>query len=550
MFHRLSIVVLLGLLVTGSASALAQTPIRSIQTPLLGVNAQESAQGLVVRSVIPNGPAAGQLNPGDVLRYLTSDGHPVYSVQSFIHMKKAKTAIGMDVPAYLEVLRGDQRHFFSVVFQSSGTVLVKDMIGAIENPAVAVFDGNIGRRIIPPAPAHDPFDSKSQAAWTPRSIPQLQFDRLVIAKIVNGDNGSEQVAVLKPRWLQEQVPYTFTVTVSRPETRTRTVNDPKTSEPQEESYTVMVPSTEERQGVRTVLIPSEGEDRVELALDAVTAWSIGGEQLSVSDLKSALKQPKRVFVLPPGPIPYQYDPYFASAIDKNVIVMAISDGLGALPAITASQATEAARPPQSNAAPPMSLENPSSSSVAPKDTAGTPAGDAVEKDTAESTKLRDLQEEADRFNADVVRTRRPLSPDDIAIVRWKQDAKMVVGVEIGQIELMSYETLKRDGIKLSGDQFVSSFPDETRLISRDNFLKHGAHLEITPGRVSLMKQKAIVSPDGYIDHSPTSELVRSADFPELTEEWIKQLAVKDTLERSLLEKLRAFVCSEGEFAGQ
>ncbi len=83
---------------------------------LLGVNVSSVQKGLLVATTIPHTPADGVLYRGDILRFMTAYGHPVYSVQRLSHLEKAKEAIGSNRDAFLEILRNGNRMFFKVSF--------------------------------------------------------------------------------------------------------------------------------------------------------------------------------------------------------------------------------------------------------------------------------------------------------------------------------------------------------------------------------------------------------------------------------------------------
>lgn len=83
---------------------------------LLGVNVSPIQKGLLVATTIPYTPADGVLYRGDILRFMTTYGHPVYSVQRLSHLEKAKKAIGANRDAFLEILRNGNRMFFKVSF--------------------------------------------------------------------------------------------------------------------------------------------------------------------------------------------------------------------------------------------------------------------------------------------------------------------------------------------------------------------------------------------------------------------------------------------------
>ena len=83
---------------------------------LLGVNVSPVPKGLLVATTIPYTPADGVLYRGDILRFMTAYGHPVYSVQRLSHLEKAKEAIGQNQDAFLEILRNGNRMFFKISF--------------------------------------------------------------------------------------------------------------------------------------------------------------------------------------------------------------------------------------------------------------------------------------------------------------------------------------------------------------------------------------------------------------------------------------------------
>jgi hypothetical protein len=107
---------------------------------LLGVNVFETNTGLQVTSTIPNTPAVGKLYPGDILRFMTAYGHPVYSAQRLSHLEKAKSSLGTSPNAYLEILRNGNRMFFKVSFQQ---------IRAMRNGLGASPSSSSSLRIVP-----------------------------------------------------------------------------------------------------------------------------------------------------------------------------------------------------------------------------------------------------------------------------------------------------------------------------------------------------------------------------------------------------------------
>lgn len=62
------------------------------------------------------------------------------------------------------------------------------------------------------------------------------------------------------------------------------------------------------------------------------AWTVGGQSLTGTELRSELSSARRVFILPEGETTYRYDPYFVTVLGDDVLVMAEPKGLGELPA--------------------------------------------------------------------------------------------------------------------------------------------------------------------------------------------------------------------------
>lgn len=153
----------LAALVVATVPATAQQPASGL---LIGVNVTPTTQGLYVQSVIPGTPAQGQLQPGDILRFLTAPGHAIYSAQRINHIEQAKSKIGLNQPAYLEVLRNQQRHFFGISFVPAGNGGTVTTIQAVQQPVKArqMFDDPGGKAApaVPPSnprprPGFDPF---------------------------------------------------------------------------------------------------------------------------------------------------------------------------------------------------------------------------------------------------------------------------------------------------------------------------------------------------------------------------------------------------------
>lgn len=72
---------------------------------LLGIYAAPNSGGMQVTGIIPGYSAEGRLYPGDVLRRATVDGFTVYSLRSTYEMENAKSAIGANRLAAVEIER-------------------------------------------------------------------------------------------------------------------------------------------------------------------------------------------------------------------------------------------------------------------------------------------------------------------------------------------------------------------------------------------------------------------------------------------------------------
>lgn len=363
------------LLFASSPMVSAQSSSAESQRQSLGVNVEETGYGLTVRSVILGSAAVGQLETGDVLQFLSADGHPVYATLTLQQMRIAKEAIGLDVPGYLQIQRGGVTRVFDVEFASSGTIIGNGRVMSIDDALLS------SRDIAKPASG----SMLSAMASNPQAAPSLSFDRMILAELQEGKDSTEMVVLTKPRWAEEKMEYAFTVTLMTQVTKERTKKIPKAVvvdgkaqtvyEDVVEQYTVNVPVTEERTGVRSIMKPVEGSERVEVPIDAVRAWSIGGKLLSSTELKSQFRGTKHVFVLPSGFTEYFADPFFTTAVSNDALVIAAPLELGPLPALVSPT------PPDASAAPnqyPPSIAAPVAEAPAPPAAeAAPPAAEAT-----------------------------------------------------------------------------------------------------------------------------------------------------------------------------
>ncbi len=72
---------------------------------LIGIYAAPNAGGMQVTGIIPGYSAEGRLFPGDILRRTTVDGLTIYSLRSTFEMENAKSAIGPNRMAAVEIER-------------------------------------------------------------------------------------------------------------------------------------------------------------------------------------------------------------------------------------------------------------------------------------------------------------------------------------------------------------------------------------------------------------------------------------------------------------
>jgi hypothetical protein len=82
---------------------------------LLGIYASPEQGGMKVQQVIPGYSAQGRLFPGDVLMRATIDGAMIYSLRSLYEMENAKTAIGANQQAAVEIYRPGSGYLYAWV---------------------------------------------------------------------------------------------------------------------------------------------------------------------------------------------------------------------------------------------------------------------------------------------------------------------------------------------------------------------------------------------------------------------------------------------------
>lgn len=142
---------------------------------LLGIYAAPNAGGMQVTGIIPGYSAEGRLQEGDILRRTTLDGTTIYRLRSTYEMENAKSAIGPNRTAAVEIERPGVGLIYAWVeftpivtpaYSAAAPVQSKAMFQLeSERPgAKAMFDRNTGSNIDPPVTGfHEPpFQPKPQ----------------------------------------------------------------------------------------------------------------------------------------------------------------------------------------------------------------------------------------------------------------------------------------------------------------------------------------------------------------------------------------------------
>lgn len=105
----------LAIAILTSATSMAQDFSTVRSGLLLGVYANASHDGMRVTGTIPGYSAVGRLFPGDVLVRATTDGVTVHELRSHYSMENAKSAIGPNRPAAIEIFRPGQGYLYAWV---------------------------------------------------------------------------------------------------------------------------------------------------------------------------------------------------------------------------------------------------------------------------------------------------------------------------------------------------------------------------------------------------------------------------------------------------
>lgn len=128
----------LAIAILTSATSMAQDFGNVRSGLLLGVYANANHDGMRVTGTIPGYSAVGRLFPGDVLVRATTDGVVVHELRSHYAMENAKSAIGPNRPAAIEIYRPGQGYLYAwVEFSplSAPTVLYTTQGGRRPAPA-------------------------------------------------------------------------------------------------------------------------------------------------------------------------------------------------------------------------------------------------------------------------------------------------------------------------------------------------------------------------------------------------------------------------------
>lgn len=105
----------LAITILTSATSMAQDFGNVRSGLLLGVYANANHDGMRVTGTIPGYSAVGRLFPGDVLVRATTDGVVVHELRSHYAMENAKSAIGPNRPAAIEIYRPGQGYLYAWV---------------------------------------------------------------------------------------------------------------------------------------------------------------------------------------------------------------------------------------------------------------------------------------------------------------------------------------------------------------------------------------------------------------------------------------------------
>ncbi len=143
------------------------------------------------------------------------------------------------------------------------------------------------------------------------------------------------------------------------------------------------------------------------------------------------------------------------------------------------------------------------------------------------------------------------------MVVGKSEDGLSFTVWIGHIERMTREERNKKlnsspPRMLEEGEYVSVMytPDKKDVITLEKgFLRVSERLTITSGKVLLEKSTATADRSGSINYSRDYRVIYEAEFPEFTAERLKSVEVGTPIKSvKTLEKLRRFICAEGEFA--
>lgn len=169
----------LAIMILTSASSMAQDFSNVRSGLLLGVYANASYDGMRVTGTIPGYSAVGRLFPGDVLVRATTDGVRVHELQSHFAMENAKSAIGPNRPAAIEIYRPGQGYLYAwVEFSplSSPTAVYSSRGGQRSAPSnKAIFkmetEKQGARQLFQHSPRKPSQSNSHSQATPPRKVP-------------------------------------------------------------------------------------------------------------------------------------------------------------------------------------------------------------------------------------------------------------------------------------------------------------------------------------------------------------------------------------------
>jgi len=104
-----------------AAAMFAKKPVEVVPRGFLGIEIGETADGVVVRSVLPGGPAAASgLKSGDMVTSVTSPGKAAVSIRSSVFLLEQLRGLAPDEQVAVDVRRGGETRHFSITAGRGG----------------------------------------------------------------------------------------------------------------------------------------------------------------------------------------------------------------------------------------------------------------------------------------------------------------------------------------------------------------------------------------------------------------------------------------------